>query len=154
MEKEKISIGLFGYGNAGQDLYDVLNKSKELKTSIRKICIQNTNLTRITQGATGNNGTATNQESLVLVQSIDNASYAFEMVSSALQNKKTLVSASEKMIMEHGNELDQFRRQKDVALFYEGSCCASIPIIKNLEEHYDIDLSLCLILHDQGHLLS
>jgi homoserine dehydrogenase len=34
----------------------------------------------------------------------------------------------------------QLQQQYNVPLLYEGACCASIPIIRNLEEYYDNDL--------------
>jgi len=37
-------------------------------------------------------------------------------------------------------ELYELQNKYNVPLLYEGACCASIPIIRNLEEYYDNDL--------------
>jgi homoserine dehydrogenase len=37
-------------------------------------------------------------------------------------------------------ELHALQQKTGASLLYEGACCASIPIIRNLEEYYDNDL--------------
>ena len=44
------------------------------------------------------------------------------------------------MIAEHLGELLSLQRENKVSFLYEASCCASIPIIRNLEEYYDNEL--------------
>jgi homoserine dehydrogenase len=51
-----------------------------------------------------------------------------------------VVSASKKMIAEHLAELIELSRQNQVSFLYEAACCASIHVIRNLEEYYDNDL--------------
>jgi homoserine dehydrogenase len=50
------------------------------------------------------------------------------------------VSASKKMLAEHLPELIQLQETTGKSLLYEASACASIPVIRNLEEYYDNDL--------------
>ena len=40
MTREKLKIGLFGYGCVGQGLHDVLNSSKGFKADIVRICVK------------------------------------------------------------------------------------------------------------------
>jgi homoserine dehydrogenase len=44
------------------------------------------------------------------------------------------------MIAEHFAELRDLQNEYSTPFLYEASCCASIPIIRNLEEYYDNDL--------------
>lgn len=44
------------------------------------------------------------------------------------------------MIAEHMEEMIGIQQQFNVPFLYEAACCASIPIIRNLEEYYDNDL--------------
>jgi len=44
------------------------------------------------------------------------------------------------MIAEHFEELLLIQKQYNTPLLYEAACCASIPIIRNLEEYYDNDM--------------
>ncbi len=76
----------------------------------------------------------------VIVEVIDDAIAAFEIVSTALQNGKDVVSASKKMIAENLPALLQLQRKNGQSLLYESAACASIPVIRNLEEYYDNDL--------------
>ena len=57
-----------------------------------------------------------------------------------LKNGKDVVSASKKMIAEHLPELLKLQQQTGQSFLYEASACASIPVIRNLEEYYDNDL--------------
>ena len=44
------------------------------------------------------------------------------------------------MLAEHMPELLKLQQATDLAILYEASACASIPVIRNLEEYYDNDL--------------
>src|SRR6185503_6844970 len=76
----------------------------------------------------------------VVVEVINESGPAFEIVSTALKNGKSVVSASKKMIAEHLTELLQLQKETTASLLYESAACASIPVIRNLEEYYDNDL--------------
>jgi homoserine dehydrogenase len=76
----------------------------------------------------------------VIVELIDDADAAFEIVSYALKHGKAVVTANKKMLAEHLEELLSLQAKYNVPLLYEAACCASIPIIRNLEEYYDNDL--------------
>jgi homoserine dehydrogenase len=76
----------------------------------------------------------------VIVEVIDDADAAFEIVSIALRNGKAVVSASKKMIAEHLPEILQLQQETGLPFLCESAACASIPVIRNLEEYYDNDL--------------
>ena len=76
----------------------------------------------------------------MIVEVIDDADAAFNIVSIALRSGKEVVSASKKMLAEHLPELLQIQKDTGRSLLYESSACASIPVIRNLEEYYDNDL--------------
>lgn len=143
MSRKKINIGLFGFGCVGYGLYEVLEKTPALSATISKICVKNRRKERpLADGIfTFNKLDILNDASInVVVELIDDADAAFEIVSEALKKGKSVVSANKKMIAEHFSELHAIQTQTGSALLYEGACCASIPIIRNLEEYYDNDL--------------
>lgn len=76
----------------------------------------------------------------VIVELIDDSEAAFEIVRTALSKRKAVVTANKKMIAEHFEELIELQVKFQVPLLYEAAVCASIPIIRNLEEYYDNDL--------------
>ena len=143
MSNKQLNIGLFGFGVVGKGLYDVLHTTPTLQASIKKIVIKNADKKRSI--AAGNFSTDAadilNDKSInVVVELIDDADAAFEIVKTALQNGKSVVSANKKMIAEHFEELLQLQQENNTAFLYEAACCASMPIVRNLEEYYDNDL--------------
>lgn len=139
----KLRIGVFGYGVVGHGLYDVLHQTKGLNAEVARICVKQRNKKRDLpmEFFTFDKNDILNDDSLdVVVELIDNADEAFEIVSTALRKGKAVVSASKKMIAEHLQELLDLQRRHNVPFLYEGSACGSIPIIRNLEEYYDNDL--------------
>ena len=140
---KQLNIGLFGFGVVGKGLYDVLHHTPALQSSIKKICIKNIGKQRsiAAENFTTDATLLLEDDSInVIVELIDDADAAFEIVKTALQNGKAVVSANKKMIAEHFEELFALQQQYQVPFLYEASCCASMPIIRNLEEYYDNDL--------------
>lgn len=139
----KLTIGLFGFGVVGRGLYDVLNSTPTLQSVIKKICIKNPDKGRAIRSdffTTDKNELLDDSNINVIVELIDDADAAFEIVKTALQNKKAVVSANKKMIAEHFEELLQLQQENQTPFLYEAACCASMPVIRNLEEYYDNDL--------------
>lgn len=140
---KQLTLGLFGFGVVGKGLYDVLHSTPTLQSSIKKICIKNAGKPRSIDAShftTDADVLLNDPEINVIVEVIDDADAAFKIVKQALQNGKAVVSASKKMIAEHFDELLQLQEQYQTPFLYEASCCASMPIIRNLEEYYDNDL--------------
>jgi homoserine dehydrogenase len=144
METHKqLTIGLFGFGVVGEGLYKVLQQTPSLKASIKKICIKNNGKKRnapATLFTTDRDELLNDQDINVIVEVIDDADAAFSIVSTALKNGKDVVSASKKMLAEHLPALLELQEQTGRSLLYEAAACASIPVIRNLEEYYDNDL--------------
>jgi homoserine dehydrogenase len=143
MNRKQLNIGLFGFGCVGYGLYQVLEKTPTLNASIKKICVRDKAKSRpIAQDrfTFDKNNILNDGDINVVVELIDDAGKAFDIVSTALKNGKAVVTANKKMIAEHLQELIDLQEQYDVPLLYEASCCASIPILRNLEEYYDNEL--------------
>ena len=140
---KQLTIGLFGFGVVGEGLYKVLQQTPSLKAKIKKICIKHPGKKRNAPDElfTTNKDELLNDDEInVIVEVIDESDAAFQIVSTALRNEKAVVSASKKMIAEHLQELLQLQEETDQSLLYESAACASIPVIRNLEEYYDNDL--------------
>lgn len=140
---KKLTIGVFGFGVVGEGLYKVLQKTESLNATIKKICIKNPDKKRNAPAelfTTDKNELLNDNEINVIVEVIDDANAAFEIVSTAIKNGKASVSASKKMIAEHMPALLALQKEYDVPFLYEAAACASIPVLRNLEEYYDNDL--------------
>ncbi|MBK7098908.1 MAG: homoserine dehydrogenase [Sphingobacteriales bacterium] len=144
MSKHKeLIIGMFGFGVVGEGLYKVLQQTPSLKARIKKVCIKHPDKKRSAPSelfTTDKDEILNDKEINVVVEVIDDANAAFEIVKTALKNKKEAVSSSKKMIAEHLQELLDLQQKTGRSFLYESSACASIPVIRNLEEYYDNDL--------------
>jgi homoserine dehydrogenase len=143
MTREKLRIGLFGYGCVGQGLHDVLNSSKGFKADIVRICVKDpTKKRRIDMSNfTFNKNDILNDPSInLVVELISDADEAFRIVSAAMKGGKNVVTANKRMVANHFAELVTLQEENNVSLLYEASSCGSIPIIRNLEEYYDNEL--------------
>jgi len=139
----KLNIGLFGFGVVGESLYKVLNENTSLNAQITKVCIKHPEKKRNAPAElfTTNAADILQDENInVIVELIDDADAAFEIISAALKSKKAAVSANKKAIAEHLPELLSLQKEYQTPFLYESACCASIPVIRNLEEYYDNDL--------------
>ncbi|HNR42395.1 MAG TPA: homoserine dehydrogenase [Bacteroidales bacterium] len=143
MTRETLRIGLFGYGCVGQGLHDVLNSSSGLRTDIVKICVKDRSKKRriAMSNFTFDKNDILNDPSInLVVELIDDAEEAFNIVSTAMKNGKNVVTANKVMVARHFRELVDMQDKYRVSLLYEASAGASIPIIRNLEEYYDNEL--------------
>ena len=166
MTREKLRIGMFGYGCVGQGLHDVLNSSKGFKADIVRICVKNRNKKRripMEYFTYERNDILDDPSINLVVELIDDAEAAFDIVTTAMKNCKNVVSANKVMIATHFRELVELQEKYHVSLLYEASAGASIPIIRNLEEYYDNELLYSLrgilngttnyvltLMHNQG----
>jgi homoserine dehydrogenase len=144
METHKqLVIGLFGFGVVGEGLYKVLQQTPSLNAELRKVCIKNASKKRNAPASlftTDKDVLLNDPEINVIVEVIDDADAAYQIVSAALKNGKDVVSASKKMIAEHLHSLLALQQETGRSFLYESAACASIPVIRNLEEYYDNDL--------------
>lgn len=138
-----LRLGLFGFGCVGQGLYHVLDETPGIKAEIKKICVKHKNKPRPLSEdlfTFDPSDVLNNPDIDVVVELIDDANAAFEIVRTALQNGKAVVTANKKMLAEHLEEIYDLQQKYGKPVLYEGSVCGSIPIIRNLEEYYDNDL--------------
>jgi len=143
MTREKLKIGMFGYGCVGQGLHDVLNSSKGFKADIVKICVKDPNKRRRIpmSNFTFDKNDILNDPSInLVVELIDDPVAAFNIVSTAMKKGKNVVTANKVMLAKHFKQLVEMQDRYKVSLLYEASAGASIPIIRNLEEYYDNEL--------------
>lgn len=140
---KKLNIGLFGYGVVGESLYHVLKHSKTVDAEISKICVKQKGKKRTLP----ENRFSYDKDKLIddkdinlVVELIDDADEAYDIVKRCLKNKKSVVSGNKKMLAYHLEELIEIQENTHTSLLYEASACGSIPIIRSIEEYYDNDL--------------
>ena len=142
MNGKKLNIGLFGFGTVGRGLYDVLKRIGSKNVEIKRICVRDLTKQRdIEAEFTDKADDIFNDPDInFIVELIDDADAAYEIVKRALQMSLPVVSGNKKMLAHHIEELIELQARYNVALLYDASACGSIPVIRNLEEYYDNDL--------------
>jgi len=141
--RKKLTIGLFGFGTVGKGLYDALKVATDLKVTIKKISVKDRDKPRAIDNSFftyDKNELLSDPEINVIVELIDDADAAYEIVKAALKSGKAVVTANKKLVAEHLEELIDLQQEYNVPLLYEAACCASLPVIRNLEEYYNNDL--------------
>lgn len=138
----KLNIGLFGFGCVGGGLYEVLNQSKLIDATISKIVVKSKEKKRSIDASNfsfDKNEILENEEINLVIELINDSNEAYEIVKTALQKGKHVVTANKKLIAENLEELTFLAEQNNVSLLYEAAVAAAIPIIRNLEEYYNND---------------
>ncbi|MDO7874652.1 homoserine dehydrogenase [Hymenobacter sp. ASUV-10] len=143
MTRTTISIGLFGFGCVGQGLHEVLERTPGLRARIARIGVKNRTKARALPAeyfSFDRDDLLYDPAVNVIVELIDDADEAYQIVKTALHLGKAVVTANKKMLAEHLPELIALQRSTGTPLLYEAAACASLPVIRNLEEYYDTDL--------------
>ena len=124
MTRDNLKIGLFGYGCVGQGLHDVLNSSKGFKADIVKICVKNPGKPRrlpMSSFTYDKNDILDDPSINLIVELINDANDAFDIVATAMKNGKNVVSANKLMIATHFRELVEMQKRYNVSFLYEAS---------------------------------
>lgn len=143
---EKINIGIIGFGNVGSGVVKILRERKTflsekigLEIEITKICDKDLNSKRnVSVGKEllirDANEIISDPKIDVVVELIGGTHPAKEIIFSALENGKNVVTANKALLAEYGNELFAFALDKGKNIYFEASVGAGIPIIKALRE--------------------
>ena len=103
MSRKTLNIGLYGFGCVGFGLYEVLQKTPGLKANIKNICVKDKNKPReigLENFTFDKNDILNDNEINVVVELIDDADAAYQIVKTALQKGKAVVTANKKMLAE------------------------------------------------------
>ena len=139
---KNLNIGLFGFGNVGRGLYDVLQRINSQNVHIKRVCVRDLQKERgVKVEFTSNADDIFEDKDInLIVEVIDDAEAAYDIVKRALKSRIPVVSGNKKMLGHHILELIDLQEQYNTPLLYDASACGSIPVIRNLEEYYDNDL--------------
>lgn len=141
---KKILIGLLGYGTVGQgvakiiqDKGDLLSKHTGVEFEIKKVLVNNLDKERDVklpkEVFTTNADEIVNDEEIdIIVEVISQTEPARDMITKAMNNGKSVVSASKAVISKYYEEFTALAEKNDVYFLFEASVGGGIPIIKPL----------------------
>ena len=133
----KITIGIAGLGTVAQGLLKVVQSHSHIKVAQVS---SRTARPEVDLGSAPFNrdllSLIDNPEITVVVELIGGSDCARELIISALNKGKHVVTANKALIAECGTELQQLADKNGVMLRYEASVAAGIPIIQTLNNYH------------------
>jgi len=138
------TIGLAGAGTIGSGLIRLLTTSPARNLRLKTVLVRDASKPR--PGLPAGTVVTTRAEDLIddpdidmLVELMGGVDEAFRLVSRALAAGKAVVTANKNLLAERGPELFALAAKHKVALGFEASVCAGIPIIRILQESLRAD---------------
>ena len=141
---KSLKIGICGVGNVGGAVLDTLEKNPEIiqnQGGVKleavlvgarkgKSALANKDLNVVTDLKE----VAASQEIDVFVELIGGTDLAKELVETAINNGKHVVTANKALIASHGDELFKLAKENGVQIGFEASVAGGTPVIKALRE--------------------
>ena len=130
---KSLNIGIIGFGTVGTGVYNVLKSFKNIK--IKKIAVKNINKKRNIENfdeslLTSNAYELVNNPEIdVIVEVAGGLDPAFDLLKTAIQNGKHIVTANKELLAKKGSELFKLAKEKKVVILYEAAVAGGIPII-------------------------
>ncbi len=139
MSKNKLKIGLLGAGTIGSEVVKALQNHAFVE--IKKIGVKDLNKKRDLNGYISKEALTSNLNEIVndpeigiIIEVLGGLNPAQELVSTAIKNKKHIVSANKDLIATFGPELFELAKENNVQIQFEASVCGGIPIINTLKQ--------------------
>ncbi len=133
MEEKKIKIGLIGLGTVGSGVFKSLKDFDNIeivkiavKDKSKKRNIENFNENLLTEDAYE---VVKNPEIDIVVEVIGGVQPALDLIKTAIENGKHIVTANKELLAKCGEELFTFAEQHNKVILYEAAIAGGIPII-------------------------
>lgn len=142
----KIRIGLLGLGTVGGGVYKLLLQRTEMiakqinsELRIEKVLVRDTSKMRGLEIpsdilTTDYKDVVNNPEIDIVVELMGGVTPAYQYITEALQNGKSVVTANKDVIAEYGIRLHRMATELGADLCYEASVAGGIPVLRGLVE--------------------
>ena len=129
----KVNIGIIGLGTVGSGVVKVLKDFENI--AVKKIAVKNINKKRNIENfdtsiLTTDPYEIVNDKNIdIVVEVIGGVEPAFDLLKTAVNNGKHIVTANKELLAKHGQELFNLANEKNVVILYEAAIAGGIPII-------------------------
>ena len=130
---KKINIGLIGLGTVGTGVVKTLRNFDYI--DIKQIAVKSLNKKRNIENldeamlTTDIFSVVNNPKIDIIVEVIGGVNPAFDLIKTAIKNKKHIVTANKELLAKHGEELFKLASENNVVIMYEAAVGGGIPII-------------------------
>lgn len=132
MEK-KIKIGLIGLGTVGSGVFKTLKNFDYIE--VVKIAVRNINKPRNIEGLDNSILTdnpydvVNNPEIDIVAELVGGLNPAFDLIKTAIENGKHIVTANKELLAKRGEELFEIAEKNNKVILYEAAIAGGIPLI-------------------------
>lgn len=129
----KMKIGIIGLGTVGGGVFKTLKNFPNI--DVLKIAVKNINKPRNIDGLDSSLLTENSEEIVnnpeidVVVELMGGVQPAYDLIKTAINNKKHIVTANKELLAKHGEELFKLAEEKNIVILYEAAIAGGIPII-------------------------
>src|SRR4030042_1588723 len=146
MKKDKISVGIIGFGTVGTGTVKILLENKEIikerigfEINLRRIAdldiFRDRDIKLPKSILTSNvDDILSDPETDIVVELIGGIRPAKDFILKAIKNRKHVVTANKALLATEGNEIFTAAHKKEVEIGFEASVAGGIPIIKVIRE--------------------
>jgi homoserine dehydrogenase len=147
MQEQTVRIGLAGLGTVGGGLAEILRENREWiqkrlgwELRITKVLVKEMNKERDVPPPPDAELTGSMDELVgdpeidIVVELIGGEEAAYHLITRALEEGKSVVTANKALLAEHGSELFRLATDNGTGLAFEASVAGGIPIVKTLKE--------------------
>ncbi len=130
MENKKIKIGIIGLGTVGSGVVKVLKNFNNIE--IEAAAVRNLNKKRDVEvkKITDNPFEIVNNPEIdIVVEVAGGCNPAYELITTAIKNKKHIVTANKELLAKFGAKIFDLANEHNVAVLYEAAVAGGIPII-------------------------
>ncbi len=143
--QDTVVIGMAGYGTVGSGLAALLNENKEeifrrtgKDIMLKTIAVRDVHKKRsVPFKAVFTDDVlsiADDPETDIIVELMGGTDTARRLITRALENGKSVVTANKALLAEHGVELFELAAANNCSIAYEASVAGAIPIVQTLKE--------------------
>jgi homoserine dehydrogenase len=146
MSMREVGIGIAGFGTVGGGVLSILRRHAGdiearlgARIVVRKVAVRDPGRERALD--VDRNLLTTRMADLVedpqvavVVELIGGVDQAFDLVKSALERGKHVVTANKALLAGRGEEIFRLARKQGVDVYYEAAVCGGVPIIRTLRE--------------------
>ena len=148
----KLNIGIAGLGNVGSALVETIEENKNYffdKTDVELNIVgisartknkkRNFNISNYTWYDDPREMSKDDNCNVIVELIGEEKGISYEIIETALKNKKHVVTVNKALIANHGKELFELANTNSLALSYEADVAGGIPIIKTIKNSISLD---------------
>ncbi len=130
---KSLNVGIIGFGTVGTGVWEVLKNFDNIH--VKKIAVKNLNKKREIENFDTSLLTdnpfeiSENPEIDVVIEVAGGTQPAFDILKSAINHGKHIITANKELLAKNGSELFSLAKEKNVIILYEAAVAGGIPII-------------------------